>query len=940
VNFKAASKLLALHLAVIILGVALPLNFSLAESKHRSVSGQFLVKFKSSPHVSKAQMRSGLGVQRLRTSELTGAELVQSTSGNEFDHAYAKELLAAGLVEYIEPNYIVSINAIPNDSRFGELWGMHNSGQSSGTADVDIDAPEAWDYSVGSNQVVVGVIDTGINYQHPDLAANMWRNTGEIAGNGVDDDHNGVVDDIYGFNAINGSGNPMDDHAHGTHCAGTIGGTGNNGSGVAGVNWNVKLMALKFLSSSGSGTTQGAIDAINYAVRMKNAGVNIRVLNNSWGGGGYSQALQDAISAANNAGILFVAAAGNAANDNDASPNYPSNYDIANVISVAAIDRNGNLASFSNYGRNTVDIAAPGVSILSTVLGNSYSSYNGTSMATPHVSGIAALLSAYDPSLSVAALKSRILSTYKPLPTLAGATNSPGVASAYRAIRNLQSSNPAPTPSIIYGKKSIPINYSSSLGTRVLNADDGYSTVDLGFTFPYYGEEITRLAISANGRAIPLKAGEATPTQSDYSNALSAGINILHDDLYPAPPAINSQGGVWFKANGNVATITWVVVPYFYRTTNSTTPLMVAQLKVDSSGTVEFHYLDMHTGDAAYDNGASASIGLVAPNGSSGTKFTVSHNTNNPNDAGSGKALQFEVGATAKKNDFDGDGKSDVVVFRPGPALWYILRSSTNFAFEEQWIYQLGLPGDIPLTGDFDSDGVADMAVWRPSIGMWFFRKSSEEFATISAIQWGLYGDTPLTGDFDGDGTTDLTVYREKAGAFYVLKSSGGFDRSGALASAANAAISLSLGGPGNYPVTGDFNADGKDDFGVVWWLIRFWSVKNSSAQMLFSLPWGAPGDTPMACDWNGDKVADRVVVRLEPNLHLSWYTAATNSGEVYVESFGLFGDTPHCNKDYDGDGTSDMGVFRNPTGEWYVKYSSDKQVRRFNFGLPGDIPL
>ena len=206
-----------------------------------------------------------MGVTLKRHNALTGSELVEVSDGS-FDHQYAKELLASGAVEFIEPNYLVYANASPNDEQYSSLWGLHNTGQTGGEADIDIDAPEAWDLTVGSEEVVVGVIDTGILYTHPDLAANIWTNPGEIAGNGIDDDGNGVVDDVHGYNAITGGGDPYDDNGHGTHCAGTIGGTGNNGQGVAGVNWNVKLVGLKFLDGSGAGTVEDAISAIEYAV--------------------------------------------------------------------------------------------------------------------------------------------------------------------------------------------------------------------------------------------------------------------------------------------------------------------------------------------------------------------------------------------------------------------------------------------------------------------------------------------------------------------------------------------------------------------------------------------------------------------------------------------------------------------------------------------------
>jgi subtilisin family serine protease len=325
-------------------------------------------------------------------------------------------------VLYAEPNYIVHTTAVPDDPRFPELYGLDNSGQTGGVADADIDAPEAWDISVGNPDVVVGVVDTGIDYNHEDLAANMFVNPNEIAGNGIDDDGNGVIDDVHGFNAITGSGDPFDDNSHGTHCSGTIGAVGNNGVGVAGVNHDVTIMGLKFLSAGGSGTLEDAVEAINYAVGMKNAGVNLRVLSNSWSGGGFTQTLLDAITSASNADILFVAAAGNSGSDNDQFPTFPATYDAPNVVSVAATDHSDALAFFSSFGATTVDLGAPGVDVLSTTPGNTYSLFSGTSMATPHVAGVAALVLSVNPTLNVTALKDVVLNSGDPIASLQGIT--------------------------------------------------------------------------------------------------------------------------------------------------------------------------------------------------------------------------------------------------------------------------------------------------------------------------------------------------------------------------------------------------------------------------------------------------------------------------------------------------------------------------------------
>ena len=312
-------------------------------------------------------------------------------------------------IQYAQPNYLKKIYRMPNDTYFSYLWGMNNTGQTGGVPNADIDAPEAWESGVGGASVTVAVIDTGIDYKHEDLAANMWINPGEIPGNGIDDDGNGYVDDVYGYDFFNGDGDPMDDHGHGTHCSGTIGAVGDNGVGVAGVCWNVKIMALKFLSAAGEGYTDGAIRCMEYAVQM-----GARVLNNSWGdvpNGPYEQALKDAIDAAGAANVLFIAAAGNDANNNDVNPAYPASYESDNIISVMSVSSTGARSSFSNYGQQSVDLAAPGSSIASCMLGGGYQYMSGTSMATPHVVGACALLLSLNSGYSAQQVKNALVST-------------------------------------------------------------------------------------------------------------------------------------------------------------------------------------------------------------------------------------------------------------------------------------------------------------------------------------------------------------------------------------------------------------------------------------------------------------------------------------------------------------------------------------------------
>ncbi|MBT9582033.1 S8 family serine peptidase [bacterium] len=290
---------------------------------------------------------------------------------------------------------------LPNDLT-DQLWGMNNTGQGGGKADADIDAPEAWAIHTGRNDApIIAVIDTGIDYNHSDLKANIWTNPGEIAGDGIDNDGNGVIDDVHGYNAFADNGDPMDGHGHGTHCAGTIAGVGDNGEGVVGVNHHAQVMAVKIFSDEGSTDSAAILRAIEYATKM-----GAKVTSNSWGGGGASEAQKEAFASSP---ALHIMAAGNNGWNNDWVPNYPSNYEIPNNIAVAASDSKDNKAGFSQYGVKSVDIAAPGVDIYSAAPGGGYQMMSGTSMATPHVSGVAGLVASMYPEASAEELRARIL---------------------------------------------------------------------------------------------------------------------------------------------------------------------------------------------------------------------------------------------------------------------------------------------------------------------------------------------------------------------------------------------------------------------------------------------------------------------------------------------------------------------------------------------------
>ena len=394
-------------------------------------SNEALVKFRN---VSREALDAVVRAHDIDLAEDLGGDMgyyrVRSRSQNTA--TLVRGLAARPEVDAVEPNYIVhaveNVNLTPNDPSFGQLYGLHNTGQAiqgvTGTPDADIDAPEAWEVTTGTNAVVVQDIDTGIDIDHPDLVANIWTAPAPytIIMGGVP-----VVCPAgsHGPNTITNTCGPTavdDDNDHGTHTAGTIGAVGNNSVGVVGVNWTTQIVACKFLNAAGSGSNADAIECINAATDMKRAGVaNFRVSNNSWGGGGFSQPMRIAIGRAGENGILFVAAAGNSGSNNNVFPHYPSSYTNPNIIAVAATDNRDNLAGFSNYGSTSVDLGAPGVRTLSTIPGGGYAYFNGTSMATPHVSGAAALVLAVC-NKTTGQLKDLLFSSGDPKPSLAGRT--------------------------------------------------------------------------------------------------------------------------------------------------------------------------------------------------------------------------------------------------------------------------------------------------------------------------------------------------------------------------------------------------------------------------------------------------------------------------------------------------------------------------------------
>lgn len=406
-------------------------------SGKRYVTGELLVRTQGDP----AEVADRYGAKVLERFDFSGTRLesqegelvrLKLSEGAELSHTL-EALGEDPSVVYAEPNQVITLPAttvqatsLPGDLG-EELWGLHNTGQSGGTPGADISALEAWQTSRGTDGPLIAVVDTGVDYNHPDLQANIWTNPGEIPGNGIDDDGNGVVDDIHGYSALDDNGDPFDGNRHGTHVAGTIAAVGDNGQGITGVMQRAQLMPIKIFSAEGRTSSDVIVRGLLYAAKM-----GVDITNNSWGARP-SEAIKEAFASHD---ALHVMAAGNRNQDNDSSPAFPSNLDLDNLVVVAASDRNDQKANYSNYGVKNVDVTAPGSDIWSTFPGGGYTSMSGTSMAAPHVTGTAGLIASAYPTLSTQELKQRLIFGSDPVPDLEAVSLSGGRLNAAAAIED------------------------------------------------------------------------------------------------------------------------------------------------------------------------------------------------------------------------------------------------------------------------------------------------------------------------------------------------------------------------------------------------------------------------------------------------------------------------------------------------------------------------
>ena len=771
---KAAKFCLGFIFSVVFLAV-----FSHAQIKSKGYAdGELLVKYKSGTASRTAlTINSQLNSVLLEEFPDLGWQRVRIADGVSIETAKSR-YTAFEDVEAVQPNYYYHLLATPNDTQYSS-GGMYGLGK--------ISTPAAWDLTTGSPNVVVADIDTGLRYTHEDLAANAWTNPGETAGNGVDDDGNGFVDDVYGYDFFYNDNNPFDDAGgHGTHTAGTIGAVGNNARGVVGVNWNVKIMAIKIYSPNGTDSTSAMlINAYNYVRLMKNRGVNIRVTNNSYGdcgeACGYDQATKDALDAMGNAGILNVFAAGNNGRNIDTAPFYPASYTSPGVLTVAASTSTDARAGFSNFGVTSVDIAAPGLGILSTYNGSdaSYSTLSGTSMATPHAAGAAALLSAYNPNLSPASLKATLMNTVDVLSQWNGVVKTGGRLNISRALTNQTVCN--------FNLSQASLTVSNSGGSYSVNittptncdffATSSVSWISVTNGNPGSGNGTINFTVQVNNipdvqRSGTIAIGNQIYTVTQGTN-FTAGKPVLDFD---------GDGKTDYSAiqNNNGAMI-W----HNQRSSAGYSPVGFGSFSDDAAVPNDYD------GDGVTD--------VAVWRNSNGTFYVFRSETNT--------VQSFRFGQAGDNpnvsQDFDGDGKTDFAVTRAqnGVLNWYIFGSTGGFRG-----VQFGTDSDKPLRGDYDGDGKADLAVYRPTGG-----SPANSFIVQSSLNNNLnvtaFGtsatDKIVPADYDGDGKTDIAVWRTNNGNWYYLKSSNG------------SFGAIPFGTAGDLPTPGDYDGDGKIDFAV-----------------------------------------------------------------------------------------------------------------------------
>jgi len=779
------------------------------------VADQVIVQFKtqntgdpssSNDKIRMAHSRVGAKVKEdFSNYGIPGLQVVQLANGTDVDSAI-KEYQANPDVVYAEPDYIISIpsdqsgplerdiNSVhllstPNDPYFTELWGLHNTGQTGGTPGADINATSAWEISTGSNSVIVAVVDTGVMYTHSDLSANIWTNPGEIPGNGIDDDHNGYIDDVHGWNFITNTPDPLDDHGHGTHVSGTIGAVGNNGIGVAGVNWHVSIMALKFLNSSGIGSTSDAISAIQYA-NIKNASV----ISNSWGGTVNDPALKAAIDASP---AIVVCAAGNDATSADVYPEYPAAFNSSNIISVAATNQNDQLSSFSNYGSLSVDLAAPGTNIFSTYYDGTYEFMQGTSMATPHVSGVAALVKSVNPQLTNIQIKNIILNNVDVIPSLTGKVNTSGRLNAFKAVLAAQSISTPPIADFT-GSPTI-----------------GVAPLTVSFT-----DKSTNTPTIWNW-----SFGDGNNTDSQLKNPTHT--YFTEGNFTVSLNATNSWGSnISIKVKYVNVTVLTPVANFTVTRTTGKAPVTIRFVDLSTNVPSSWNWT---FGDGSSNSTLQNPVHTYLTAG----LYNVSLNVTNS----AGFNVTTKVGYINVTNAMDKIGVSNGDIWAvdtTGTAIFSMGRDRKIF----------GGPGNVSVIGDWNGDGYTEIGVYNN--GTWLLDYNGDGFYSSGVDKAFSFGGgpgfVPVIGDWNGDGRSKIGV-SNGLDWYLDMNGSGIFDP---------VADHKYWGAIGFTPVIGDWNGDGRDKIGVsngLTWAIDTTgtTVFNPSRDLK---SWGAIGFAPIVGKW------------------------------------------------------------------------------------------
>ncbi|HTE42091.1 MAG TPA: S8 family serine peptidase, partial [Steroidobacteraceae bacterium] len=751
-------------------------------SSPQIVEGEWLVKFKQATPVStiKSVLKFASLSDHGSYRSVPGLHRVKVAPGG--DAQIAKSLLEQRVdIEYIEPNFIVHEAAIPNDPKFDHLWGLKSPAWFGGVPGADIGALEAWDVTIGSADVVIAVIDSGIDYTHEDLAANIYTNTAECDNDGVDDDNNGYVDDCHGIDTANDDSDPMDDRDHGTHVAGTIGAVGNNGVGVVGVAWNVRMLPCKFLDETGNGTTAAAIECLDYLAMLRDRGVNIVASNNSWGGGGPSRALDEAVVAQRQRNILTIAAAGNYMVDVDKEPGYPCSIDSSNVICVGSSSLDDSRDFYTNWGVRTLAVQAPGASIWSTVPGNKYDAKDGTSMATPHVSGVVALLASQNPSRDWRALKNLIIASADPYVGNYPQFNAPHLnaaaalnctnASARKRLKPVFVSMSRPVGGkVVFTAQNIrcdapagALNVTvAQTGEIVPLRDDGFDNDEVAgdgvysgawttsavgdFTLTLDGIPTEPIAVKVEGQLKPGFPLQMSITDDDICNYGGGDFGItvgnVVGDPYPEVFATGSLMGPVFGWNHvGVPLVGWPIY-------DSCQPTMLGIGELDG---------DLSDGEIA---------AVVAAR--------MIHYTHTGMSAAGWPRMQQQAYFPPAIADLDGDGRDELI--------GYPSRYADGVAIPNLMPTTQGL-GSTAAIADLDSDGRPEVVIaeearlWAANLNGSLFG-----FPTSALIAKGIgWVDEAVVGDVDGDGEPEIVFSKHLSnsygGRLVVHSSKGAFER-------------------------------------------------------------------------------------------------------------------------------------------------------------------